>query len=59
MSLVDIISATSLKAQFHCFSLADGIKTAADEQLRTKFENVYAAQSLQVPWQIIPGNHGR
>eukprot|EP00045_Choanoeca_perplexa_P005471 m.46343 g.46343 ORF g.46343 m.46343 type:complete len:346 (+) comp13140_c0_seq1:163-1200(+) len=35
----------------------DGIKTAADEQLRTKFEDVYSAQSLQVPWQIIPGNH--
>eukprot|EP00730_Choanoeca_flexa_P004693 TRINITY_DN11774_c0_g1_i2.p1 TRINITY_DN11774_c0_g1~~TRINITY_DN11774_c0_g1_i2.p1 ORF type:complete len:345 (+),score=83.53 TRINITY_DN11774_c0_g1_i2:128-1162(+) len=35
----------------------DGIKTSADVQLRTKFEDVYAADSLQVPWHIIPGNH--
>jgi acid phosphatase len=35
----------------------DGVKSVDDPQWLTSFENVYAAQSLQVPWQVILGNH--
>jgi acid phosphatase len=35
----------------------DGVQSANDPQWQTSFENVYAAPSLQVPWQAILGNH--
>jgi acid phosphatase len=35
----------------------DGVRSADDPQWQTSFEKVYAAPSLQVPWQVILGNH--
>ncbi|EDQ86606.1 uncharacterized protein MONBRDRAFT_27973 [Monosiga brevicollis MX1] len=35
----------------------DGIQSIADMQLKTKHRDLYSANSLQVPWHIIPGNH--
>ncbi len=35
----------------------DGVKSVNDPQWQSSFENVYAAPSLQVPWQVILGNH--
>jgi acid phosphatase len=35
----------------------DGVKSAADPQWRTSFENIYTASSLQVPWYAALGNH--
>jgi acid phosphatase len=35
----------------------DGVASAADPQWKTSFEDVYAAPSLQVPWQVALGNH--
>jgi tartrate-resistant acid phosphatase type 5 len=35
----------------------NGVASTEDDQWRTSFENVYTAPSLQVPWQIILGNH--
>ncbi|HVU08655.1 MAG TPA: tartrate-resistant acid phosphatase type 5 family protein [Verrucomicrobiae bacterium] len=35
----------------------DGVKSAADPQWQSSFENVYATPSLQVPWWAILGNH--
>lgn len=34
-----------------------GVKTAADPQWRSSFEEVYTAPSLQVPWWAVLGNH--
>ncbi len=35
----------------------DGVAAVDDPQWQSSFENVYAAPSLQVPWQVILGNH--
>ena len=35
----------------------DGVASTDDKQWRTSFEDVYGAASLQVPWQVILGNH--
>jgi len=35
----------------------DGVASVDDPQWQTSFENVYGAPSLQVPWQVILGNH--
>ncbi len=35
----------------------DGVKSVDDPQWQSSFEKVYAAPSLQVPWQVILGNH--
>ncbi len=35
----------------------DGVSSAADPQWQSSFEKVYTAPSLQVPWQVILGNH--
>lgn len=35
----------------------DGVSSTTDSQWRKSFENVYQASSLQVPWQVILGNH--
>ena len=35
----------------------DGVASVDDPQWQTSFEKVYAAPSLQVPWQVILGNH--
>jgi len=35
----------------------DGITSLDDPQWKSKFENVYNAKSLMVPWYIILGNH--
>jgi acid phosphatase len=35
----------------------DGVTSVDDKQWQTSFERVYAAPSLQVPWQAILGNH--
>ncbi|XP_041476033.1 tartrate-resistant acid phosphatase type 5-like [Lytechinus variegatus] len=34
-----------------------GVKHVHDPRFRQTFEDVYAAESLQVPWYIVPGNH--
>jgi acid phosphatase len=34
-----------------------GVASVDDPQWQTSFEQVYAAPSLQVPWQVILGNH--
>jgi tartrate-resistant acid phosphatase type 5 len=34
-----------------------GVKTVADKQFSTSFENVYSAPSLRVPWFVALGNH--
>jgi len=34
-----------------------GVASAEDPQWRESFENVYTAPSLQVPWNVILGNH--
>lgn len=35
----------------------NGVASADDPQWNESFENVYAAPSLQVPWNVILGNH--
>lgn len=35
----------------------DGVATATDPQWQTSFENVYSDPALDVPWQVIMGNH--
>jgi tartrate-resistant acid phosphatase type 5 len=35
----------------------DGVASASDPQWQTSFENVYQDPALQVPWQVILGNH--
>ena len=35
----------------------DGVASVDDPQWQTSFEQVYTAPSLQVPWQVILGNH--
>jgi tartrate-resistant acid phosphatase type 5 len=35
----------------------NGVASTDDTQWRTSFENVYNAVALQVPWQVILGNH--
>lgn len=35
----------------------DGVTSTTDSQWRKSFEDVYTAPSLQVPWQVILGNH--
>jgi tartrate-resistant acid phosphatase type 5 len=35
----------------------DGVASAADPQWQTSFENVYRDPALQIPWQVILGNH--
>jgi acid phosphatase len=35
----------------------DGVASVDDPQWQTSFEKVYAAPALQVPWQVILGNH--
>lgn len=35
----------------------DGVASATDPQWRTSFEDVYTADSLQVPWYVALGNH--
>jgi len=34
-----------------------GVSSVDDPQFKTSFEQVYTAPSLQVPWQVILGNH--
>jgi tartrate-resistant acid phosphatase type 5 len=35
----------------------DGVQSASDPQWRTSYEDIYSAQSLQVPWYVALGNH--
>ncbi|XP_030852636.1 tartrate-resistant acid phosphatase type 5 [Strongylocentrotus purpuratus] len=35
----------------------NGVKDVHDPRFRQTFEDVYTAESLQVPWYIVPGNH--
>jgi len=36
----------------------DGVASVEDEEWQLKFENVYAAESLQkIPWYVVSGNH--
>ena len=35
----------------------DGVESASDPQWQTSFENVYHDPALQIPWQVILGNH--
>lgn len=35
----------------------NGVASADDPQWRTSFENVYHDSALQVPWQVVLGNH--
>jgi tartrate-resistant acid phosphatase type 5 len=35
----------------------NGVVSADDKQWQASFENIYTAPSLQVPWQVILGNH--
>jgi len=35
----------------------NGVASVDDKQWQTSFENVYHEKSLQVPWQVILGNH--
>jgi acid phosphatase len=35
----------------------DGVASASDPQWQTSFENVYRDPALQIPWQVILGNH--
>ncbi|HEY3761495.1 MAG TPA: tartrate-resistant acid phosphatase type 5 family protein [Verrucomicrobiae bacterium] len=35
----------------------EGVKSVADPQWQTSFENVYRDSALQIPWQVILGNH--
>jgi len=35
----------------------DGVQSATDSQWRTSYENIYTANSLQVPWYVALGNH--
>lgn len=35
----------------------DGVKSVTDSHWKKSFEDVYTAQSLQVPWNAILGNH--
>jgi tartrate-resistant acid phosphatase type 5 len=34
-----------------------GVKSASDPLWKRSFESVYSAQSLMVPWYVVPGNH--
>lgn len=36
---------------------SDGVESADDKQWKTKFENIYNAPSLAVPWYAVLGNH--
>jgi tartrate-resistant acid phosphatase type 5 len=54
-------AAQDLPAQF-IVSVGDnfyenGVADVNDPQWQSSFENVYAAPALQVPWQVILGNH--
>ena len=35
----------------------DGVQSATDPQWRTSFEDIYTDPALQVPWQVVLGNH--
>jgi tartrate-resistant acid phosphatase type 5 len=35
----------------------NGVSSVDDKQWQTSFEKVYSAPSLQIPWQVILGNH--
>jgi len=35
----------------------DGVASVSDPQWQTSFENVYHDPALQIPWQVILGNH--
>jgi tartrate-resistant acid phosphatase type 5 len=35
----------------------NGVASASDPQWQTSFENVYRDPALQIPWQVILGNH--
>ena len=35
----------------------DGIDSASDPQWKSKFEDIYTAESLQIPWYATLGNH--
>jgi len=54
---------TAASAGSRCvFSVGDnfyenGVQSAADPQWRTSYEDIYSAQSLQVPWYVALGNH--
>jgi acid phosphatase len=55
------IAAQAMAAKF-IVSVGDnfyenGVKSVDDPQWQTSFEQVYAAPALQVPWQVILGNH--
>jgi len=36
-----------------------GVKSIMDPQWQNTFENVYVADSLQTPWNVVAGNQGR
>jgi tartrate-resistant acid phosphatase type 5 len=55
------IAANAIKAQF-VISVGDnfyekGVASANDPQWQTSFEDVYHADSLQIPWYVALGNH--
>lgn len=55
------IAAQAMAAKF-IVSVGDnfyenGVKSVDDPQWQSSFEKVYAAPALQVPWQVILGNH--
>jgi tartrate-resistant acid phosphatase type 5 len=35
----------------------NGVSSVDDDQWQTSFEKIYTAPSLQIPWQVILGNH--
>lgn len=35
----------------------EGVQTSHDNQFKTSFEDIYKAQSLQIPWYVAIGNH--
>jgi acid phosphatase len=46
----------------HVISVGDnfyenGVQSASDPQWRSSFDEIYAAQSLQIPWYVALGNH--
>lgn len=35
----------------------DGVKSTSDSEWKDKFENIYTASSLMIPWYVVSGNH--